>query len=372
MATDAIFLISSNGLERVPQSGYATEAVLQEMISRYPDVLSGDQIDPEAPPRWLLVTREAGVPDSDGASDRWSADHLLIDQFATPTFVEVKRASDTRIRREVVGQMLEYAANSVRYWPPGRIRAAAERHHGGPEELSAKVLDLLGEVEEGEAVNLVEDFWQGVDSNLAAGRVRLLFVADELPRELRRLIEFLNEKMEDVQVLGVELRQYAGAALKALVPRVVGQTERARIKDTARARASKTTRQEFMDSCPEWAQELFGRVIGTAETEGHEISWGTKGFTFRVIRPTGQKVSLFYGYPAGAVGHDRPFIEVFLKEVTDEEGAGALRQKLAANPSFQEKGRFTLRCRMSQGSVKDIDDILPAVFELARRIRGLP
>ena len=30
-----------------------------------------------------------------------------------PTLVEVKRSSDTRIRREVVGQMLHYAANAV-------------------------------------------------------------------------------------------------------------------------------------------------------------------------------------------------------------------------------------------------------------------
>ena len=31
-----------------------------------------------------------------------------------PTLVEVKRSSDTRIRREVVGQMLDYAANGQR------------------------------------------------------------------------------------------------------------------------------------------------------------------------------------------------------------------------------------------------------------------
>jgi hypothetical protein len=34
-----------------------------------------------------------------------------FDQNAVPTLVEVKRSSDTRIRREVVGQMLDYAAN---------------------------------------------------------------------------------------------------------------------------------------------------------------------------------------------------------------------------------------------------------------------
>jgi 5-methylthioribose kinase len=40
--------------------------------------------------------------------------------------VEVKRSSDTRIRREVVGQMLDYAANAVVYWPLEMIRAKFE------------------------------------------------------------------------------------------------------------------------------------------------------------------------------------------------------------------------------------------------------
>jgi len=55
-----------------------------------------------------------GVPSIDGGGDRWSADHLFLDQDAIPTFVEVKRSTDTRIRREVVGQMLDYAANAIR------------------------------------------------------------------------------------------------------------------------------------------------------------------------------------------------------------------------------------------------------------------
>jgi hypothetical protein len=52
----------------------------------------------------------------------------------------------------------------------------------------------------------------------------LLFVADEIPKELKRIVEFLNEKMEDVEVLAVEVRQYKGESIQTLVPRVFGQT----------------------------------------------------------------------------------------------------------------------------------------------------
>jgi hypothetical protein len=43
-----------------------------------------------------------------------------------PTLIEVKRQSDTRLRREVVGQMLDYAANAVVYWRIDQLRAEFE------------------------------------------------------------------------------------------------------------------------------------------------------------------------------------------------------------------------------------------------------
>jgi hypothetical protein len=98
----------------MPRQPYPSEDVLQRLIAGHPDVLAGDQVDPDHPPRWLLVGREVGVPDAESASDRWSADHLLLDQRAIPTIVEVKRADDTRIGREVDGQMLDYASNAAR------------------------------------------------------------------------------------------------------------------------------------------------------------------------------------------------------------------------------------------------------------------
>jgi hypothetical protein len=72
-------------------------------------------------------------------------------------------------------------------------------------------------------------FWDAVGSNLREGRIRLVFVADEIPATLKRLVEFLNEQMPRVEVLAVEIRQYraSGSNFGALVPRVVGQTSHA-------------------------------------------------------------------------------------------------------------------------------------------------
>ncbi|HEX8903569.1 MAG TPA: hypothetical protein VF771_01865 [Longimicrobiaceae bacterium] len=113
-----IFLIGADDrLVELREQPYDSEDLLQRLLASYPSLLASDQIDPETPRRWLLVSRETAVPGVFGAAGRWSLDHLFLDQDAVPTLVEVKRSTDTRIRREVVGQMLDYAANAVVYWP---------------------------------------------------------------------------------------------------------------------------------------------------------------------------------------------------------------------------------------------------------------
>jgi hypothetical protein len=52
MTTDAIYLLGEDGrLEKVPYTRYATEDVLQELIASYPELIVGEQIDPDDPPR---------------------------------------------------------------------------------------------------------------------------------------------------------------------------------------------------------------------------------------------------------------------------------------------------------------------------------
>src|SRR5881392_1812296 len=113
-------------LVEMRETPYEAEDVLQQLIAKFPSLLAGDQFGGDTPRRWLLVGREAALPDDEDAAGRWSVDHLFLDQDAVPTLVEVKRSSDTRIRREVVGQMLDYAANGVVYWPVERLRATFE------------------------------------------------------------------------------------------------------------------------------------------------------------------------------------------------------------------------------------------------------
>lgn len=94
--------------------------------------------------------------------------------------------------------------------------------------LDEKIPELLGN--DGTETD-IEHYWKTVERNLREHKVRLIFVTDSTPKELRRLIEFLNEKMMHVEVLAVEIKQIQredAHGRKALVPRVIGLTESAR------------------------------------------------------------------------------------------------------------------------------------------------
>ena len=109
-----VFIIQANGeLIEMREQPYDLEDVLQTLLAKYPNLLAGEQIDSVNPRRWLLIKREMGVPSEDEGFDRWSLDHLFLDQDGIPTLVEVKRSIDTPTRRKVVGQMLDYASNAA-------------------------------------------------------------------------------------------------------------------------------------------------------------------------------------------------------------------------------------------------------------------
>ena len=269
----AIFVRTEAGLTELREAAYDSESTLQRLIAEYPSLLAGDQIDATSPRRLALVKREMGVPGVSEGSNRWSLDHLFIDQDGVPTLIEVKRSSDTRLRREVVGQMLDYAANAVVHWPVDRIRTAFETTNANRGLDPDEVLREL--VEDAD----LERYWATVQTNLQAGRVRLVFVADEIPTELRRVIEFLNMQMSPAEVLALEVRQYVGQGIETLVPRIIGQTSAAQQrKSTDGGPAPQWDEPMFFtalaSNCSDEEVDVARRLLGWATGHGLRIWWG--------------------------------------------------------------------------------------------------
>ena len=216
-----MFLIEKGGKpKRLPAATFQTEDEFQRLLADFPELLTDEDFGEGSPRKWLLVTREAMVPDSQDGSGRWSLDHLFLDQDGVPTLVEIKRASDPRVRREVVAQMLDYAANAARWWKAQDIeRWLEERCRREGSDSATQLSDQLG-VPEPEK----ESYWRRVETNLKSKTLRLIFVADKIERELSAIVEFLNEQMRSVTVVALELSLFSNGSERILTPRLFGLT----------------------------------------------------------------------------------------------------------------------------------------------------
>jgi hypothetical protein len=304
MSQEIFLLTSDDGLVSLKESGYVSEDRLQGLLERHPHLMPGDQVSPDDPRRWLLVSREVGVPAEQDGGNRWSIDHLFLDQDGVPTLVEVKRSSDSRIRREVVGQMLDYAANGLVYWPSDEIRRLFEL---GCQERGSIAEDTITDFVAGEET--YEGFWDRVRTNLKAGRVRLIFVSDRIPPELQRIVEFLNEQMTVAEVLAVEIRQFQGSEASTLVPRVLGLTAAAeQTKGRSPRRKKKWNEEMFFETLAEEvsAEEVMVArdLLRWAEEATDEIWYGegvSLGSYVPIVLNNGVRHQLFAAWTSGAL-----------------------------------------------------------------------
>jgi hypothetical protein len=357
-------LRDGEGLTELIQTPYENEDFFQTLIEKHPEILAGEQINPDNPRKWVLISREMGVSLDDGIG---RLDHLYIDQDAIPTFLEVKRGTDTRIRREVVGQMLDYAANGTQFWPISDIRAAYERN-----AIDGK-FTTLSEI----GIEDEDTFWQNVDMNLRNGKVRLLFVADVIPTSLQAIIEFLNKQMRDTEVYGLEIKQYVGKdGLKTLVPNLIGRTASAVQAKRGETKQKYASRNEFFDSVEsQHIKTLYTNLFAFADKNNCKIGLGTSGFSFNITNSTGTSSTLIYGYGSDAQWDNRKNCIETTFWLSKEMNGDVLEsyKNMVSKLSFFEptSGGKNFKWQLSdQSSDDEMQKLMAVIQEVANKING--
>ena len=266
--SDRIFRMGANGLTALTAEPFGEEQELEELIAEHPELL-GDENR-----RWILVRRQQGIAEAAEAGDRWAVDLLLIDQHAVPTLVEVKRGSNTELRRKVVGQMLDYAAHASHVRVDDLREVFEESVRASDREPGPVLAELLDDDDDADA----DEFWEQVATNLRASKLRLLFVADRIPDELARIVGFLNEQMPNVDVLAVEIRQFRAGEIRTLVPTVIGHAAKRHRGGLGRT----LTLQEVINQFPEGAvRDAARRLIDRAREAGATFEPGSRGTSIR-------------------------------------------------------------------------------------------
>lgn len=184
-----------------------SEKIIQQLLEDKPHLLSVGRDNILKLHKWILVDREVGIPTEEGGSDRWYLDHLFVDHEAIPTLVEVKFSGNDQVRREVIGQMFDYAAFATKYWPIEIIRFKFEENClAKGEDPIVKVDAILNQ--KTDDLSFYYAYWERVYENMRTGHIRLVFLADQLSDELRGIIEFLRFQMNPLEVCGVEIKQH--------------------------------------------------------------------------------------------------------------------------------------------------------------------
>lgn len=212
---------AAQSLKRVRlKTGEYSERWLQDLIMRHPSLLPIEQIEPAFIPA-IPICMELNVPSG-------RIDNLYATPAGDLIVGETKLFRNPESRREVVGQIIDYAKD-LATWTYTELDAAVRRAEpvdgSRPLGLYAKVASAVGTEGVDEA-----RFIDAVTRNLERGRFLLLIVGDGIQEGTEGITRFLQEHAQLHFTFGlVELSIYElpgdGAPSGYLVqPRIIART----------------------------------------------------------------------------------------------------------------------------------------------------
>lgn len=159
------------------QEGAIAEADIQKLVHDHPSVLPIEEIDP-AFRRPISICRELRTLAG-------PIDNFLVTPSGLPVLVECKLWRNPEGRREVVGQILDYAKELSRWSQPDMQREVNIRLGKRGNSLLEKVREVDPDVNE-------IDFNDALTSNLRRGRFLLLIVGDGIREGVEAIAEYLQ------------------------------------------------------------------------------------------------------------------------------------------------------------------------------------
>ena len=202
----------------VSPSSYPDEAALHDRVAEAPQLLplAGS-------PRVTVLGREVRLGNG-------YADLIAVERSGRPVVIEVKLARNAEARRAVVAQVLAYAAylHGLSLTEFERDVLGGHLRKVGHESVVAAVAakDQSGGVDAAE-------FEDALSTNLRSGRFRLVFVLDEAPEELVRLVGYLEAMTPELVIDLVVVAQYDIGGSQILVPQRMDAERREKDSDPA-------------------------------------------------------------------------------------------------------------------------------------------
>jgi hypothetical protein len=200
-----ILIQHNRGAPSLLEEGYASERELQEFLRDFSTLIPMDEIELGAPPL-LCIGFEVGAGGG-------SQDLLYVDETGLLTIAETKLKKNPELRREVIGQVLEYASYAHE-WTARDIESLAGKffssNHCPPEyqglTLESALRKFLETTGSPAAETLsYEQFLLQMRETLDRGRIRLIIAVDEPVGHLLKTVEFINRFSQRFDILSLSI-----------------------------------------------------------------------------------------------------------------------------------------------------------------------
>jgi hypothetical protein len=330
---------------------YANESELQNFLLSFPVLIPLDDAEPDALP---LLPIGSEVVVSSGFIDV-----LYIDASGMLTLAETKLKKNPEARREVVGQILEYAA-ALGQWSTKDVETRAEtflrcdsclpEYKGLSFQEAMAKLSTRSTPEAGETTS-VEDIRARIAEALRKGQLRLIIAVDDIHEQLRRTITYLNT-YSTFQIYLLQLVRFEDQANREVfVPTLFGYAQKA---NAERPKGTRWDQERFFEVLPAVKDESIQEIVRNLYTFTSDCAdltwWGTGAsegsfsfyYTVNEVRvsvftvTTRGHVWVNFGYMSGRVPDND--LERFRNELNAISGinlgASLIGQKSHKSPSI--------------------------------------
>ena len=198
-----------------------------------------------------------------------SIDLLAFSAGGDIAIIECKLASNTEVKRKVIGQVLEYGAN---LWE----LSYEELDEGVLLRCGAPLAELVEDAVQSPDWD-EESFRSNVEASLASGNFILMIVVDEINDELARIVRFVNIcGSPSFEFAALEMRRFQAEKAEMLVPRVLGpaQTKKSRVRSESNHKWDEATFFTELQRRNGDDAVLAARGILDWATSNVEVWWG--------------------------------------------------------------------------------------------------
>lgn len=290
---------------------------LQNLIHNNPQILPIDDIESGFAP---LISLGREISTSVGFID-----NLYISPNGYITIVETKLWRNPEAKREVVGQIIDYA-KELTNWTFSKLNEGVKKSSLTYNNNSKGIIELIKDfenLEEIEEYKIIDN----IERNLKRGRFLLLIVGDGIRESVEDMVDFLSNSPQIQFTLGlVELQVYKNPKNEndwIVIPNLITRTReitRAVIKiENNNSNSSITVETNFKedennifqlsrttisedDFFEQLSQntnaevtEFAKKILNDAKENGFYIDWNQGSFVVKHLDPSGsgQKISLF-------------------------------------------------------------------------------